>query len=55
LFFFNLNKIITFRQTLLKGAPALWSLSDDKEFDELMSKKLWHEVNKEEELPEFDF
>jgi hypothetical protein len=55
LFFFSKNKIITVRQTMLKGAPILWSLSDNREFDELMSIRLWHEVNKEDELLEFDF
>jgi hypothetical protein len=55
LFFFFRNKIITVRQTMLKGAPILWNLSDNKEFDELMSIKLWHDVNKGDELLEFDF
>ncbi len=55
LFFFSENKIITVRQTMLKNAPVLWSLSDNREFDEIMSIRLWNEVNKEEELLEFDF
>ena len=55
LFFFSKNIIITVRQTMLKGAPVLWSLSNDKEYDEIMSIRLWHEVNKEDELLEFDF
>ena len=55
LFFFSRNKIITVRQTMLKGAPVLWTLSDNREFDEIMSIKLWNEVNKGEELLEFDF
>lgn len=55
LFFFSRNKIITVRQTMLKGAPVLWSLSDNKEFDELMSFRLWNEANKGQELLEFDF
>jgi hypothetical protein len=40
---------------MLKGAPVLWSLSDNKEFDELMSFRLWHDANKGQELLEFDF
>jgi hypothetical protein len=40
---------------MLKGASVLWSLSDNKEFDELMSIRLWNEVSKDEELLEFDF
>jgi hypothetical protein len=55
LFFFSMNKIITVCQTMLKDAPILWSLSNNREFDELMSIKLWNEVSKEEELLEFDF
>jgi hypothetical protein len=35
--------------------PVLWSLSDNREFDEIMSIRLWNEVNKEEELLEFDY
>jgi len=55
LFFFTMNKIIAIRQTMLKDAPVIWSLSDNGEFDEIMSLRLWDEVNKEEELLEFDF
>jgi hypothetical protein len=55
LFFFSENKIITVRQTMLKNAPVLWSLSDNREFDEIMSIRMWNEVNEEEELLEFDF
>ena len=55
LFFFSMNKIITVRQTMLKDAPIIWSLSDNKEYDELMSIKLWNEVNRAENLLEFDF
>jgi len=55
LFFFSMNKIITVHQTMLKDAPIIWSLSDNKEFDEIMSIRLWNEANKEEELLEFDF
>ena len=55
LFFFSRNKIITVHQTMLKGAPVLWSLSDNKEFDELMSFRLWNDANNGQELLEFDF
>ena len=40
LFFFSLNKIITVRQTMLKNTPSLWTLSNNKEFDEIMSIRL---------------
>lgn len=55
LFFFSMNKIITVRQTMLKDAPIIWSLSDNKEFDEVMSIRLWNEVRKDENLLEFEF
>jgi len=55
LFFFNINKIITVRQTMLKDAPVLWRLLDNREYDELMSIKLWNEVSRAENLLEFDF
>jgi len=50
-----MNKIITVRQTMLKDAPIIWSLSDNKEFDEVMSIRLWNEVRKDENLLEFEF
>jgi len=40
---------------MLKDAPVLLCLSDNREFDEIMSIKLLNEVSKEEELLEFDF
>ena len=55
LFFFSMNKIITVRQTTLNDAPVLWTLYDNREFDEVMSIRLWNEVNKEEKLLDFDF
>jgi hypothetical protein len=55
LYFFSVNKIITVRQTMLKDAPVLWSISDNREFDEIMSIRLWNEVNEEVEHLEFDF
>jgi hypothetical protein len=55
LFFFSKNKIITVRQTLLKGKYVAWWLKENREFDEIMSRKLWQDVSKHEELLEFDF
>jgi hypothetical protein len=55
LFFTSKNKSITVRHTMQKGISALWSLKDKEEYDELMSRKLWYEVIKDEELLEFDF
>jgi len=55
LFFFSSNKIITVRQTMLKDAPILWNLSDNRAFDGIMSIRLWNEVSKDEDLLEFEF
>ena len=55
LFFFSNNQIITVRHTLMKGVKAIWRLLNNMEFDEIMSIRLWNEVNEEEELLEFDF
>jgi len=55
LFFFSKNQIVTVRHTYLKGTKVAWRLLDNREYDELMSMKLWQEVSKEEELLEFDF
>ena len=55
LFFFSKNQILTVRHTLLKGTKVAWRLLDNREYDELMSMRLWHEVGTAEELLEFDF
>jgi hypothetical protein len=55
LFFFSKNKIITVRQTMLKNKLVSWMLMDNKEFDEIMSRRLWQEVCNQDELLEFDF
>lgn len=55
LYFFSRNQIITVRQTMLKGAHIIWRLSDNKEFDEILSMKLWQGIEKQDELLEFDF
>jgi|WetSurSiteA1Bulk_404760.scaffolds.fasta_scaffold10834_2 hypothetical protein len=46
LFFFSKNKIITVRQTLQKDAYIIWRLMDIGDYDEIMSRRLWHDVNK---------
>ena len=55
LFFTSKNKLITVRHTMQKGTYVLWRVMDIKEYDELMSRKLWFEVTRDEELLEFDF
>lgn len=55
LFFTSKNEIKTVRHTLEKGTHVLWKIMDLKEYDELMSRKLWYDVTRDEELLEFDF
>jgi hypothetical protein len=55
LYFFSKNKIITVSQILQSNAYVIWRIMDNKEYDEIMSQKLWHEVNKQEAFLEFEF
>ena len=55
LFFTSKNKIITVRHTMQKGTYVLWRIMDNEEFDEIMSRRLRHAVNKQTDLLEFDF
>lgn len=55
LYFFNENKTITVSQILQPDALVIWRIMNDKEFDEIMSMKLWQKVDNESELIEFDF
>ncbi len=48
LYFFSKKRSITVRQTLQKDASIIWRLMDREEYDELMSRKLWYEVTKNE-------
>ncbi|MBN1187438.1 MAG: hypothetical protein JXB49_34500 [Bacteroidales bacterium] len=54
LYFFTENKIITVSQILQPDAYVIWRLMDDREFDEIMSRRLWKEVDVENELLEFN-
>jgi hypothetical protein len=46
LFFLSQNKIITVGQTLQNDACVIWKLMENEEFDEAMSVRRWHEVDK---------
>ena len=50
LFFFSQNKIITVCHTLQKDVYIFWRLINKEEYDELISRRLWYEVTKDEEL-----
>ena len=54
LYFLSQNKIITISQILQKDTYIIWRLTDNREFDELMSRRLWKEVDMENELLEFN-
>ena len=54
-YFFTRNKIATVSQNINPDNYTLWRIMDNKEYDELMSMRLWYEVTKDEELLEFDF
>jgi len=55
LYFFSKNEIITVRQTLQKDSYIIWRLMGKNEYDELLSRRIWHEVTKSDDLLEFDF
>jgi hypothetical protein len=38
-----------------KGTYVLWRIMNNEEFDEIMSRMFWDEVNRADELLEFDF
>ena len=51
LYFFNNKKTITVSQMLQKDAYVIWRLMDNKEYDEIMSRRLWREVEIRQQLP----
>ncbi|MHC1732809.1 MAG: hypothetical protein AB9888_12390 [Bacteroidales bacterium] len=36
-------------------AYSMWKLSDENEYDEIISRRLWHEVDNQSDLLEFEF
>lgn len=55
LYFFDKNKIITVSQILQHDAHVSWRIMDNKEYDEILSRKLWQEVDTQNDLLEFNF
>ena len=49
------DKIITVSQILQKDTYIIWRLMDNREFDKIMSRRLWHDVDGENGLLEFNF
>ena len=48
LYFFNRNQIVTLSQIMQPSAHVIWQIMDNKEYDELMSRRLWQEVEKQD-------
>ena len=44
LYFFKENKITTVSQRLYPDDYIIWQIMDDREFDEIMSRRLWRQV-----------
>lgn len=49
------NKILTVSQILKRDTYIIWRLMDNREFDEIMSRRMCHNVERENELLEFNF
>jgi hypothetical protein len=55
LYFFSKNKITTVCKIIQKDAYIIWRLMDNKEFDEIMSRRLCQQVTKQDDLLEFGY
>jgi hypothetical protein len=53
LYFFRENKITTVSQRLFPDDYTIWQIMENKEFDEIMSRKRLQNVRKEDDLLEF--
>jgi hypothetical protein len=50
LYFFNENKIATVSHIIYPDDYIIWQIMENKEFDKIMSKRLWQEAIKQDEL-----
>lgn len=48
LYFFNENKIVTVSHIIYPDDYLIWQILENKEFDEMMSRRLWQKVKKAE-------
>ena len=46
LYFFTRNKITTISQILNHDDYTIWRIMENEEYDEIMSRRLWSEVDK---------
>ena len=53
LYFFNRNKIATVSQILNPDDYTIWRIMDNGEYDERMSMRLWHDIDKDDDLLDF--
>lgn len=50
LYFFNENKIATVGHIIYPDDYLIWQIMENQEFDEIMSRRLWREVNKQKDF-----
>jgi len=53
LYFFTRNKIATMSQILNPDGYGIWRIMDNVEYDERMSMRLWHDIDKDDNLLDF--
>lgn len=53
LYFFTRNKIATVSQILNPDGYGIWRIMDNVEYDERMSMRLWHDIDKDDNLLDF--
>jgi hypothetical protein len=53
LYFFTKNKILTVSQILNPDDYTIWRIMDNEEYDERMSMRLWHDIDKADNLLDF--
>ena len=52
-YFFTRNKIATVSQILNPDDYTIWRIMDNEEYDEIMSRRLWREVDTYDDLLDF--
>ena len=55
LYFFTRNKIDTVSQILNPDDYGIWRIMDNEEYDERMSMRLWHDIDKDDNLLDFAY
>jgi|APIni6443716594_1056825.scaffolds.fasta_scaffold254107_1 hypothetical protein len=55
LYFFNENRIVTVSHIIYPDDYLIWQILENREFDEAMSRKLWREVDKQDDPMEFPY